>query len=109
RRVTRIPIPLHELPALVRAVTIANLTNAMSAHRFGRRTLKSIILLVPLAVLVGLGILMVRRYYSGAARDLAPILAAEATRALGHEVQVGKVTLRGGFAYVDDVRIAEGK
>jgi len=52
---------------------------------------------------------MVRRYYRGAERDLAPILSVEATRALGHEVKVGKVTLRGGYAYVDDVRIAEGR
>ncbi len=77
--------------------------------RASRRTLVTILLLVPLAILVGLGVLMVRKFYRGAERDLAPILAAEATRALGHEVTVGKVTLKGGHAYVDDVRVAEGR
>lgn len=77
--------------------------------RASRRTLKAIILLAPLVILIGLGTLMVRRFYRRAERDLAPILAAEATRELGHEVRVGRVTLKGGYAYVDDVRIAEGK
>jgi hypothetical protein len=81
----------------------------MPAHRFGRRTLKAIVLLAPLAVLIGLGALMVRRYYREAERDLAPILAAEATRELGHEVRVGKVTLKGGYAYIDNVSVAEGR
>lgn len=74
-----------------------------------RRLLTALVFLLPLGLLLTAGILMVRRYFRTAEKDLGPVLAQEATNALGHEVKVGKVTLKGGKAYVDNVQIAEGR
>jgi hypothetical protein len=74
-----------------------------------RISLTVLIFAVPLVILTTLGVLMVRRYYRGAERVLGPTLAKEATNALGHEVRLGRVRIEGGHAYVDDVRIAEGR
>src|SRR5579871_1591680 len=73
-----------------------------------RKVLTALIFLVPLVLLLVWSINAVRQYYRTAERDLAPILSVEATRALGHEVRVGKVTLKDGYAYVDDVQVAQG-
>jgi len=73
-----------------------------------RRTLTGIVFLGPLAVLAVLAVLLVQRYRQETERHLAPLLAAEITRALGHETTVGDVRIRGGFAHVDDVRVALG-
>jgi len=77
--------------------------------RIARRTLTILVILLPLTTVLVLGFLMVHRYYRTAERNLAAILETEATRALGREVRVGKITLEGGYAYLDDVRIAEGR
>ncbi len=74
-----------------------------------RRTLTALVFLVPLAILATLSIGMVRRYYRMAEQNLAILLASEATRELGREVRIGKVTFQGKYAYVEEVQIAERK
>lgn len=74
-----------------------------------RRSLTLIIYLVPLLTLVGFGVFFVRRFYQAAEADLTPILQNEASRLLKREVYIGKVTIQGGHAIIDDVRVAEGK
>jgi hypothetical protein len=77
--------------------------------RIARRSLTALIFIIPLIILAIVGTYLVRRYYSSAERNLKYVVASEATQALGHEVTVGRVTLKGGYAYVDDVKVAEGK
>src|SRR5579872_4721206 len=74
-----------------------------------RKLLTALIFLLPLALLLVWSIDAVRQYYRTAERDLAPVLQEEATRLLKHEVRVGRVTLKDGYAYIDDVQVAQGK
>jgi hypothetical protein len=74
-----------------------------------RRLLTFIIFALPLVLLGIMAGVVFNRYWHTAERDLGPVLETEATNALGHEVKVGKVTIKGGFVTVDDVRVAEGK
>jgi hypothetical protein len=74
-----------------------------------RRLLTFIIFALPLVLLGIMAGVVFNRYWHTAERDLGPVLETEATKALGHEVKVGKVTIQGGHVTVDDVRVAEGK
>jgi hypothetical protein len=77
----------------------------MRARRFST----TLLFFLPLVALTFLAVDLVRRYYRQAERDVRPVLEQELTRTLEHEVRIGKVTIRGGFAYLDDVRLSEGK
>lgn len=74
-----------------------------------RRFSTIIVFLIPLLVLTWIAAVSIRRYYRTAERDVRPILEQELTRTLEHETRVGKVTIQGGYAYIDDVHLAEGK
>src|SRR5205085_629252 len=76
--------------------------------RFARRWLTLAVYIAPLVALGWLAYRAVGRYVNMAERDLAPVVADELTRALGHEVRIGKVRIEGDQAYVDDVHVALG-
>lgn len=71
--------------------------------------LSFLLFVMPLAAVLAFGGLAIRDYYRAAERNLAALLGAEATRLLGREVRVGRAVVEGGHAYLDDVRIAEGR
>lgn len=77
--------------------------------RISRRALRFTIFFLPI-LFVGLAAYVaVRQYLREAKEDLAPILAAELTKALGHEVRVSSVDLFSSGAIVNGVRVAQGK
>src|SRR5687768_4333568 len=76
--------------------------------RVVRRSLITLVVIfAPLLAVLWLGFQSVMRFIGAAERDLAPILAAEISRSLGREVTVRNVTIRGGYAYVDGLEVAE--
>ncbi len=74
-----------------------------------RSLITLVVIFVPLLAVLWLGFQSVMRFIGAAERDLAPILAAEISRSLGRETTVQKVTIRGGYAYVDGLAVAEDK
>src|SRR5437870_5387439 len=76
--------------------------------RIARRAISALVFILPIAVLIAVGVLVVRRYYRQAEQDLEPILAAELTRALGHETRIGRVTIEQNSATVTDIHVALG-
>ena len=77
--------------------------------RITRRILSLLILVVPLLVVVVLSGRMLYRFWHSTESKMGFILQAEATKALGRQVSIGKVTFAGGHVFIEDVRIAEGK
>ncbi len=70
-----------------------------------RRILTLLIFSAPLVTLALLAFYIIRGSFHAAERDLAPILSSELSRVTGHDVRIGKVWLKGGDAYLENVSI----
>ncbi len=77
--------------------------------RITRRILSLLIMIIPLLAITVLSGRMLYRFWRSTESKMGLILQAEATRALGRQVAIGKVTFAGGHVFIEDVRIAEGK